>query len=409
MNNFLRKSYFFIVLIFSGFATAFTRGQGGYIFLFLFTVFVWLYFNIPLQKSYIKVIFIWLLYSAITTILHENFTPFFIFRHVTYITITYVMVNLYRNNLFLKFERVVTWLATISLFFFTWQIIAGDTLLSFARIIDVSGDINRSSLEFRNFIVYTIERSHNGIVSRNYGFAFEPGNFSVFISLAILFNLYRTQFNFKLSSNKKLYILITTLITTFSTTGFLAIGALFIYILFRQNKGYKKYFYLISSTVLFLILIFNIDFLYEKINNLFVAGQEIEEVMERAATTGELYSGGRFGGFIIGWNDFKHYPFFGRAGFSALTSGKVGEGQVYIVNGLANIMSIYGLFGIIIFLTALYKSSLNISNVYKNETKLGFFIILLISLFSFSVYSQYIVFTLIFHSLFSKQSKTLIR
>ncbi|MDY0315744.1 MAG: hypothetical protein RBR32_11780 [Bacteroidales bacterium] len=405
MNKLIKNIYFIFILISSGLATEFYRSQTGIIFTFLVTVGIWIYYKIPFSKKYAVVVSVWVLYSIATFFLYQVFTPFFIFRHATYITVAYVLVMLYKEDLFFKYEKYVTTLALISLFFFLWQLISNESLFSLAKLVDVSGEMSRSSYEFRNFILHTVEKSaYDTSYERNYGFVFEPGSYSVFLAIAILFNLLRTHLNFNPKSNYQFYILTLALITTFSTTGYIAFGVIVIYSIFVEVKGISKYFYLIASLLLSVYIFFTVDFLYNKIQELYYSGQEINEVIERAEQTGSSYSGGRFGGFIIGWENFKRYPLLGRAGVSELTSGQTAGGKVFIVNGLANIMSQFGLFGIIVFFTTLYNSSKKISKFYLSKAKYSFFIIIVIGATSFSIHNQYFIFTLIFYTLFYEYS-----
>ena len=401
MNKLIKNIYFIFILISSGLATEFYRSQTGIIFTFLVTVGIWIYYKIPFSKKYAVVVSVWVLYSIATFFLYQVFTPFFIFRHATYITVAYVLVMLYKEDLFFKYEKYVTTLALISLFFFLWQLISNESLFSLAKLVDVSGEMSRSSYEFRNFILHTVEKSaYDTSYERNYGFVFEPGSYSVFLAIAILFNLLRTHLNFNPKSNYQFYILTLALITTFSTTGYIAFGVIVIYSIFVEVKGISKYFYLIASLLLSVYIFFTVDFLYNKIQELYYSGQEINEVIERAEQTGSSYSGGRFGGFIIGWEDLKNYPLFGRAGLSELSIGHTSGGKVSIVNGLANIMSQFGLFGLVIFFLSIYKSSRDISNFFFSKLKYSFFFVIIIAATAFSIHNQYIIFSLIFYTLF---------
>jgi hypothetical protein len=401
VDKILKNIYFLFILISSGLATEFYRSQIGIIFTFLLTIAMWAYFKIPITRKYGVAIVVWALYSIATFFQHQVFTPFFIFRYATYITVAYVMVMLYKERLFIRFEKYLTTLALISLFFFVWQVLSKDTLLAFARIFDVSGEMGRNSHEFRNFIFHTVEVSlYDTSYERNYGFAFEPGTYSVYLAIAILFNLLRTHLNFSPKGNVQFYILTLALITTFSTTGYIALGIIIIYLIFIEVKGVSKYFYLLVSLIVAVYIFLSVDFLYNKVEELYLKGQEIDTVLERAEETGTSYSGGRFGGFIIGWEDFKQFPLWGRGGVSNLTSGSKGDGRVYMVNGIATIMSRFGVFGLIIYFSFLYKSSKILSRSYKSNAIYVFFLACVVGNTSFSIHEQYLLFALIFMSFF---------
>ncbi|MFW5982951.1 MAG: hypothetical protein ACOCQ4_00480 [bacterium] len=317
----------------------------------------------------------------------------------------YVTINLLRDQLFYKFERTVYILAFISLFFYVWQVLSPGSLFQLARMLDISGEMGRSSVEYRNFLIFTVENHGAGSMQRNYGFAFEPGTYSVYLTLAMAFNLLRTKMKLSIRQNPPLYIMGIALITTFSTTGYLGLGTLITYLIFKDVKSKAKYVYFLLSLGIVIFLYFRIDFMQSKINELFISGQNVEEVIDRAAETGNSYSGGRFGGFLIAWEDFKQRPLFGRGGLSDLTVGATDGGHVAIINGLANILSKLGLFGLIVYLIALYKSSLGISTIFNSKAIFAIFLVILIGSVAFSIHKQFILFTFIFYSLFCNHYK----
>ena len=67
---------------------------------------------------------------------------------------------------------------------------------------------------------------------RNCGFTWEPGGFACFLILAIIINLASNKFKIR---NKSLMILILSLITTFSTTGYMAFAFIMIWYLFNTE------------------------------------------------------------------------------------------------------------------------------------------------------------------------------
>lgn len=406
MDKLIKNIYFIFILISSGLATEFYRSQIGIIITFLVTIAMWVYYKIPISEKFVIVLSVWLLYSIATFFHHQVFTPFFVFRYATYITVAYTMVMLYKEQLFIKFEKYLTTLALISLFFFVWQVLSKDTLLTFARIFDISGEMGRNSQEFRNFFLHTVEVStYDTSYERNYGFAFEPGTYSVYLAIALLLNLMRTHLNFNPKNNTPFYILTIVLLTTFSTTGYIALGIIIVYLIFIEVKGISKYFYLLASLIVALYIFLSVDFLYNKIEELYFQGQEIDTVLDRAEETGDSYSGGRFGGFIIGWEDFKRFPLLGRGGVTELTAGQTSGGRVGIINGLANIMSQFGLFGLSVFFLLLYQGSTNLSIIFCSKAKYSLFLVVIIGATSFSIHNHYIIFTIIFHTLFYEYTR----
>ena len=82
---------------------------------------------------------------------------------------------------------------------------------------------------------------YNVGIQRNYSFFREPGVFQIFILLAMTFSMFWKSFN---SKEKTVYntILLLTLITTFSTMGFISVIILFIaYVLSSKDKNKMKF------------------------------------------------------------------------------------------------------------------------------------------------------------------------
>lgn len=380
--------YFFVVLIFSGLATNFYRDIGGNLLLFFLTIIYAVIYKIDFKnKNLFVVIIIWLCFSIITAFRNFEFLPWFTFRHIIRILICFTLIQLYGKKLFVLFEYAVFLLACFSLVVWLLQVVFPSFVFSLFRPLNISH--YHTFFENGSYFIIGGVLSQDTLLPRNYGFCWEPGPFSVYLVLALFFNVlrYRGKWN-----NKIFYLLFLTLLTTQSTTGYLAFmcGAL-IYV-YQYYKGLLKYFVFIILAFLLVFLFYNTSFLYDKIQELYVDGLEIDTVIRRGVKTETSYSGGRFGGFIIAWEDIKKYPLFGTGGFWGISYGK---GYVYIVNGLASIMSVYGLFGIIIFFLSLYKSSNLFANIYNSRLNRCFLFIVLFASVGFGVVNQSILFSFI--------------
>lgn len=402
MPKFIKNSYFLFVLIFSGLATSFYRSQEGIIVLFLISVLIILYYQIAISKQFQKAIIVWLSYSILVTVVNWSFHDFFIFRHICYITVAFTLIMLFKDDIFEKYEKTIYGFAIISLIFWFWQLTDFSSFNLFMNNWDIGGLGRSQGISSKNIIVYTLHHYYTpGDIPRNCGFTWEPGPFSIYLNIAILINLFRTDIQLK--RNWPLWIMFITVLTTQSTTGYLAIGLLFIYIAFSKYKGEKKYIVFVPVFLLFLYIFINLEFMYDKIINLYESGQNIQETINFAKETGTSHSGGRFGGFIIGWENLKNYPLFGIGGSTHLSVSRSSEANVAIINGIAHIMSTYGLFGLTIYSLFLFKSSSLIAQYYNSKLKYSFFIIMLISSFAFTVHNQVLLFTLIFSSVFYKK------
>lgn len=119
-------------------------------------------------------------------------------------------------------------------------------------------------------IVYTQLYNLNaqGLILRNCGPFWEPGAFQGFINLAIVFEL--LGYN---ERNVKWYIrmliFVITVITTFSTGGYMVLALSFIYFIIFNKwlRNDYKIVLLIFFILIALTIFFNTNFLYEKISN----------------------------------------------------------------------------------------------------------------------------------------------
>lgn len=399
----VKNFYFFIVLIFSGLATSFSRSNEGIIMIFLLSLLYIAYYNISLlNKKFIMLCAGWVMYSIITAFRNSEFLPFFTFRYLVYFLVAFTLIKLYNKKLFFLFEKSIYYLAIVSLFFLFFEIFSPSFIRSVTEPINIAGDLCSERFFYSNIIVKTFLWRSNVFLQRNAGFCWEPGPFSIFLVLATFFLYLRKPITFW--KHNEFWIFIITILTTQSTTGVGTLLVLIIYLIFKRYKGDVKYFYLIFSLIIGVLIFIYTPFLYDKITKLIIMGKNIEEVIDRAANTGNSYSGGRFGGLVIALHNFIERPILGTGGYSSLSYGSVEDGNVYIVNGLALIITTFGLLGILFYLFFAYKSSVIISRLYKSNCFLGFFIIIILSSFGFGVHNMPILFSLILFSFFIDNS-----
>ncbi len=143
------------------------------------------------------------------------------------------------------FNKIITILAVASLVGYVIMIISPSILRLFPTIL------NTSNYKFYNaFIV--LEPSFYSTTLRNYGIFREPGIYQMFLIMALLFQM----FVVKKDSLMRYLIYIAAILTTLSTTGYIALGVVFL--MFLVNSGGlsrgKKYVLIIIFVVAFLLL-----------------------------------------------------------------------------------------------------------------------------------------------------------
>lgn len=233
--------------------------------------------------------------------------------------------------------------AIISLAFFSFQIINYDFTFKFVGFLQNSFDfLTFRNESFANNILFTVNSSAE---FRNSGFMWEPKGFANFLIISIFFQLVIGSFKV---FNKKMLIMLIALITTFSTTGFIALFSLLIF--YFLNKNLKTSLIFFPIFILFSsIIFFNTDFLYDKIVYELSLTKEYENLLyEKKDYKDDVYSLGRTGSFIVDINDLKNRPFFGY-GFTRENRTQSDFVKLIRVNGLSDLLAVYGIVGFILY------------------------------------------------------------
>ncbi|GHU82950.1 hypothetical protein FACS189415_4300 [Bacteroidia bacterium] len=292
--------------------------------------------------------------------------PFFplittIARFCTYFFIVAVVYD----NFSKVFVNIVYCLCIISLFFYT-LINISDSAYNF--LLNISNGITplnlqSESLQFdsnpgNNIIIYKIQIYN---LERNSGPFWEPGQFAVFINIALALSII---INNKLFNAKNVIFIITS-ISTLSITSIVAtLFILFYYFAFINRKIY--------SMVLLLILLLSVKPIYDM--------PFISEKVELYDNISDQASS-RFGSHRLHFKQIQESPVVGH-GFNAERNSDMilGEKQVS-PNGLTKIFVFWGIPFAIIFYILYFKFSLISTNGNKKQSIL-LFITMLIVVFS---------------------------
>lgn len=393
------KNLFLIVcIIYSSGAITFYSSSWGYGILILISSL--LIFKHTFNTKLVKAILIWLLYCLILYLYYGDLELTFnhFVRYSTLIFVSYTLIKLYNYSLFYRFEKTVISLAKISLLFWLWTIINPSSLLNVASTFHIGNSANNPDrkTEFYYMIVYSVESfsSESTHIPRNYGFCLEPVIFACFLVFALFFNLMRHG-GLKIKSNLNFWILFITLCTTLSTTGITTL-MVFIsyYYLSKSQLGIKKYILFVPIITVFVISFIYLDFLFPKMHQEFKGLSNFDKISQMS-NQDMRFSAGRFGGFIIGWNDFASNPILGIGPNGMRSYAHKGGASLMNTNGFAGIMSLFGLFGIIAYFFFATKTSICISSFFYNKVNFGFLIIFTFLLMGAGLYVSVIFFSLL--------------
>jgi hypothetical protein len=350
----------------------------NYIPLFLIIIaYLYKYKSIP--TIYWKILLVFLLYNLIHLIIYHDVHPLFSSRYLFYVSLAFFTIRFNFNNFIKRLEKVIYFGALISLplfviqYFFFSQFYAAMSLLQ--NFLGINSSIQHDGLYYANTIIYTINTTNN---DRNCGFMFEPGAFGSLLAIAIGLNLINNNFKLK---NKRLIILIIALITTQSTTAFLALICVILFYL--VNKGSKKGIILIPIGIVLIFLLFQLPFMSKKISDLSNnPNKQLSNTIELANDSQRVQSLGRFAGLLLNYEDFRKSPILGIGGHDALTEKSEHHWDINSVNGLGNYLVTFGLLGILVLIYNMNKSFQSITSEYG--LKGNYYLVLMVLVIAFS-------------------------
>lgn len=179
-------------------------------------------------------------------------------------------------------------------------------------------------------------------ISRNHGPFGEPGVFAFFLILALLFNTVEK----KSILDKRSLVFIIGIITTLSTSGYIALFVIIIFFQIFFSEERFKYVPILFIAIAIIGIYFKTPLLHEKIKRQFK--------IEMLANRYQYAQRGRFISAKLDLIDIRNYPFFGR-GRNVLTrfddfdevtfrnTGTLGGTPYGRTNGITDFMIKYGL------------------------------------------------------------------
>lgn len=339
--------------------------------------------GVKLGKNSSSVYIVLILYIIAYLIKYSgDFDPGFSYRIFKYITLSFLIVQVVGYKFFKVYENIIFVLALISIPLFLLEATVYNLLFSVMNIIQSILHIPKLvQKEYVNILIFTINRGSEVGNLRNCGFAWEPGGYANFLILAIIINLAANKFNLK---NKRFIVLLVALLTTFSTTGFLAL--FFLTIWYLANVNFVKTLLLMPAVVLVFTYISTLPFMSEKIFGYYEnASKDLRTTIFLAKATGASYSLGRFAGMLMTWKDYKEHPIIGYGGHGELTFSSKWKIEVYSVNGLGKWAAQFGTIGLLLFIFTWLKSLSNLSVLYDFKKPAVIFGAILVLAFSFNL------------------------
>ena len=383
--------YFFIMILYMGMANGYTQvlcfppSKG------IWTSFIPILLTIILLKrniisfknntQFIKsmsIIFLWIL---LQTIKYSHFYAmnFFLLYNVT---MAYIIAKVYKMKILILYEKYVTSLSMLSLV--VWLLY--NLMPAFISSIFNTFFIKSSGTLIANAFLVGLANSADILGFRNTGFAQEPGFFASYIIIAMFINLLINDYKY---INRNFIILLITLITTQSTTGYVSFSIIILLIILQSKRGKT---FIVISIIILLPTIIALPFMREKIINYSSNEESIENVIWNAnyiENRGEksVFVPQRFDGFVLESMNFLHDPILGYGVKDNHTSFVSKNLSPYIScsNGNIKIFSRFGFFLGCFFFIMLYKTGKVFDIKYKKKISLIFIIMYLTISMSYEI------------------------
>ena len=316
---------------------------------------------------------------------------FFITFLIYYILPPYFALKIIGPNFFRYFVNILYCYAIIGLVF--WL---GTSFLSSVQSLSwqLAVFVNKFTPWYpfpESYILYDYETLRIGAFIRNPGPFHEAGAFAVFLVLALMFNI---QYTRKLNSRKNI-VFIISIISTFSTSGYLALFLLILfYFSFSKHDIAKKSFALLLFSGIIIYSITTADFLGNKIESKY--STESNKNLNQA-TSGRIFS---FRKAIV---SIQENPVFGKGLY--IGSRGLSTDTDYSGYGWATWVARIGIPLGFLYFFMVYFGIKKYSIINNFNVKYAFwgFIAVMIVLFSQKHSATYIIFTIIYLGLIYKK------
>lgn len=286
----------------------------------------------------------------------------------------YAIIKLVNVRFIDIYIKLIFFLTIISLFFYILFFIPDVTniLFKFGQTVfkPVFGlPADRQYPYTSNLLIFNFN-GYEYLPPRNSGPFWEPGAFSIFLNIAIMFNVI---VNGKLFSKKNL-VFIVALITTISTAGFLVFFFISLSLLLVNKKyTYLKYLIAIPIILIFINAITSFEFLLPKI--------------QESIFNAELTTTSRFGSALADYVLILKNPILGYGRSEQAIYG-VNYFEISFMHRNNGLTKLFVQWGIIFALIFLYQIKKSFYHIVKQFRKPSSFALILFTSFILSAFSQ---------------------
>jgi hypothetical protein len=301
-----------------------------------------------LTKNDLKVVgiflLVYLLYVILRNVVVTNLSSEYLISDLIfpfkYALLSFIYCVIVREKALENIVRVMTHLTIVALVFYTLQLVGfADTIYNASESLNLPKA--NTIPGYTNFIIFSFTKGLHEY--RDSGFVWEPGAFGCFLIVAMLFNFFLNKFTF----DRKTIILMIGVLTTFSTTDYLALIILLFFV--YRYRVPKINIWVIILIPTFVILFITIPFLGDKIADIYtedIAGLDhLHEISKYNLKHNEQIPLNRFASMIYLYNNVGSNLILGLSNKYDEIIDKVYN--VNISNGIFDFLAKFGLVGFI--------------------------------------------------------------
>lgn len=352
----------------------FYRSQEYILIFFIISFLAFIYYKKHINNNFLIIVGVFLIVEIFQYSVHGGFNLRTFSGTYIRLFYAYIVLILVGSEFFRYYVNVLYYLSLVGLFFYTLSFFPGAEGIynTLGQLIQNPFAIEDGFYQSnQNIIIYNF---HEVLFTdrRNSGAFWEPGAYAVFLMIALLFN----QIYERSIWSRKNVIFIICLLTTLSTSGFIAFFIFIFYINFRALN--KNFLY----SIVFLLFMLGSFYLYQDIPFL---ADKIEKNINLADET----TTSRFGSAKADFESFKKSPLigFGRAGVKTYYERDFDISQ-HRNNGIFHLLSVYGLPLTLIYFSLIFLSFYKIQKTYgfSGIFALCAFVIILVHGFSHGLF-----------------------
>ena len=312
--------------------------------LLFFSTLVFLKRSLSIDTRGLSIIGAFFLVEMLQALINKNFEPQIIAGTFMRLSVSFLIVSLCKDKFTKYYVNILYFFCILSFIFFIPSIISPGFFYFFLnKICPLFNPPGQNVIDYYqlqpSMILFTFDIAV--LQFRNPGPFWEQGAFAIFILIAMMFNLPEE----KKILTKKNIVFSLALISTLSTSGFIAFFILLMSYYFANETFIKKLVFIMIAFPLAFTLYYNLEFLSAKIeNNIEIAGDD---------------NTSRFGSGLSDLKDFAKSPFIGWGRGSMRFGGRkftfFSEEQ-HRNNGLSSLLATYGIFIFIFYFYNYYKS-----------------------------------------------------